>query len=116
MDLNNEYLVMIICLTLTILIEVSLAFILGVRKKRDFLNIILVNIMTNPIVVTLPILLYILFNYSVYRYSIYILEVLAVILEGLVYLKILKYRKLNPFALSLILNAVSFGIGLIFNI
>ena len=113
MEINNMALIMIRCLSLTIIIEGLLAFILGVRKKKDFLNIILVNIVTNPIVVTVPYLVYIVFNYNIYKYSIYVLEVLAFLIEGLIYLKVLDYKKISPFILSAILNLTSYGLGLL---
>jgi hypothetical protein len=113
MEINNMTLIMIRCLSLTIIIEGLLAFILGVRKKKDFLNIILVNIVTNPIVVTVPYLVFMLFGFRIYKYSIYILEVLAFLIEGLIYYKVLDYKKINPFIISAILNLSSYGLGLL---
>ena len=45
--------VMIVCLIFTVLIEITTALILKINKKKDLLNIVLVNIMTNPLVVAL---------------------------------------------------------------
>ena len=113
MEINNMALTMINCLSLTIIIEGLLALILGVRKRKDFLNIVLVNIVTNPIVVTVPFLIFILFGFRIYKYSIYILEVLAFLIEGLIYSKVLDYKKINPIVLSAILNLSSYGFGLL---
>ncbi len=113
MGINNMPLTMAVCLSLTILIEALIALLLGVRSKNDLLNIVLVNIMTNPIVVTVPYLIYTLFNFKIYKYSIYVLEVLAFLTEGLIYLKVLDYKKINPIILSAILNLSSYGIGLL---
>ena len=113
MGINNMPLTMAVCLSLTIIIEVLIALILGVRAKKDILNVVLVNVVTNPIVVTVPYLIYILFNYDIYKYSIYILEVLAFITEGLIYLKVLDYKKINPILLSAVLNLSSYGFGLL---
>jgi hypothetical protein len=77
-------------------IELIFAIILGIRDKKDILNVILVQVLTNPIVVTIPYLIYIEFGYIPYKVSIYILEVLAVLIEGFVYSKTLKYKKINP--------------------
>ena len=44
---------LIISLFLTIVIELSISLILGIRKKEDIYIVILVNICTNPIVVTI---------------------------------------------------------------
>ena len=113
MGINNMPLTMSVCLILTIIIECLIALILGIRSKKDIINVVLVNIVTNPIVVTVPYLVYILFNYDYYKYSIYILEVLAFLTEGLIYLKVLDYKKINPIILSAILNISSYGIGLL---
>ncbi len=112
MEINNMALTMIKCLSLTIIIEGIIALILGVRKRKDFLNIVLVNVVTNPIVVTVPYLVFILFGFRIYKYSIYTLEVLAFLSEGLIYFKVLDYKKINPFILSAILNLSSYGFGL----
>lgn len=115
MSLNNLPLIMIRCLLLTIIIELIIALIIGVRDKKDVINVILVNVITNPIVVLLPIIIYIKFGYTFEKISLYILEVLTVLLEGLIYKKVLKYKKINPFLISLILNLASFLIGELLN-
>lgn len=115
MSLNNLPLIMIRCLLLTIIIELIIALIIGIRDKKDIINVILVNVITNPIVVLLPIIIYIKFGYTFEKISLYILEVLTVLLEGLIYKKVLKYKKINPFLISLILNLASFLIGELLN-
>lgn len=106
---------LIICLILTIFLETFLAIILKVRTKKDILNIILVNILTNPIVVIVPFLLN---RYGRYarNISLFILELLTFITEGYIYQKTLKYQKIKPYTLSLILNLFSFGMGLLIKI
>jgi hypothetical protein len=106
---------MIKCLVCTIIIEVIIAYILKIRDKKDILNIILVNIVTNPIVVSLPILMLVKYGYKVRLNTLIFLEILTVIVEGLIYLKVLKYKKINPFIISLILNLSSYLIGEIIN-
>ena len=115
MGIDNMPLTILVCLLLTLIIESLVAFLIGVRKGKDFLNIILVNIVTNPIVVTVPYLIYIYFGFKFYNISIYVLEILTLIVEGLIYLKVLDYNKINPILLSAILNLCSYGIGLILN-
>ncbi len=106
--------VMLICLVMTIVIECGIAIILGYRKK-DLLNVLLVNLLTNPVVSTLPVY----FNYyhglRARNICLYILEVLVLIIEGFIYVKVLKRRKINGFLLSLILNASSYFLGLLLN-
>ena len=115
MKINDLPIIMIKCLLCTIIIECIIGFIIGVRNKKDFLNIILVNIVTNPIVVSVPIYVMINYDYNARYTTLYILEVLAVIVEGLIYSKVLKYKKINPFLISLILNLGSYFIGEVIN-
>lgn len=105
---------MVKCLILTILIETVIAFILGYRKK-DLLNVILVNIVTNPIVTTIPV--YFNIKYGVFERNIalLVLEITTLFTEGFIYFKCLERRKINPFILSLLLNLASYGLGLIIN-
>lgn len=102
-------------LVLTIIIELILGLILGIRDKKDIINLILVNVITNPMVVMIQTLLLKYFGHNVEIIGIIILEVLAVLVEGLIYKKVLKYKKINPILLSLILNVTSFFIGELIN-
>jgi len=106
--------VMVICLVSTLIIECGLAIIIGYRKK-DLLNIFLANCLTNPIVSSIPVY----FNYyhglKARNISLLILEILTLFVEGLIYHKYLKRRKINGFLLSLILNASSYLLGLVIN-
>lgn len=114
MNINELPLIMLICLSSTIVIELIMSLLLGIRNKKDILNVILVNIMTNPLVVS--ILMYItynrLFNTTI---SIIILEILVVLIEGFAYKKVLTFNKINPYILSLILNISSYFIGGLLN-
>lgn len=114
MNINEFPLIMLICLSSTIVIELIMSLLLGIRNKKDILNVILVNIMTNPLVVS--ILMYItynrLFNTTI---SIIILEILVILTEGFTYKKVLTFDKINPYVLSLILNISSYFIGRLLN-
>ena len=103
------------CLLSTIIIELLVAFILKVRDKKDILNIILVNITTNPLLVTTTTYINIIYGLKYRNILIYPFEILVVLVEGLVYKKYLKYKKINPYLLSFILNVSSYLIGLIIN-
>lgn len=115
MLINELPKLMIRCLICTIIIELVFAIILGIKNKKDLINIILVNVLTNPIVVSLPI--YILFKYNKeYSNIIFvILETMTFVVEGFIYKKNLKFKKINPFLISLILNLFSYFIGEIIN-
>ena len=114
MNINELPLIMLICLSSTIVIELIMSLLLGMRNKKDILNVILVNIMANPLVVS--ILMYItynrLFNTTI---SIIILEILVILTEGFTYKKVLTFDKINPYVLSLILNISSYFIGELLN-
>lgn len=104
--------VMLICLLCTIIIECTVALILGYRKK-DLLNVLLVNLLTNPIVSSVPV--YFNYHYGLRARNIVliILEIITFIVEGFIYVKVLQRRKINGFILSLILNLSSYLIGLL---
>ena len=103
--------IMVMCLIITLVIELFFAWLFKVRKKKDFINVALANIITNPIVVITP--RFISFNYGFYLYDIclIILEILTVIVEGFLYQRYLQYKKINPYLLSLLLNLLSYFIG-----
>ncbi len=106
---------MIFNLFSTIIIESLSAFILKVRKGKDFVNIILVNILTNPIVNAVPFYMNIKYGIMYRNMSLLILEVLAILVEGFVYSKYLEYKKIKPYLLALILNICSYFIGVLIN-
>lgn len=112
--MNIPY-IMIRCLLFTIIIELIIALLLKVRSKGDILNVILVNIVTNPIVVIVPVFMYIHFGYYPQIISLIVLEILTVLVEGFIYKKTLDYKKINPFLLALILNVFSYLVGEIIN-
>jgi len=107
--------IMATCLIVTIISEIIVALIIGVREKKDLVNIVLVNIITNPLVVIIPI--YCNFKYGLLGRNIclYTLEILTVLVEGFIYYKVLKYKKINGFLLSFILNLSSYLIGILTN-
>ncbi len=111
MLLNDLPYIMLICLMLTIISELLVAILIKIKDKKDFLNIMLANCMTNPIVVSFPIYFYVRFGVIERNTCLIILEILTVIIEGIVYKKYLKFDKINPFTLSLILNFSSYVIG-----
>mgnify|MGYP003305704049 CR=1 FL=1 len=97
-------------LGLTLILELGVAAILGIRRARDLLMVTLVNVLTNPIVV-------LVLNLALLRggpswYLVAALEISAVGVEGLLYRNRLE-TPWNPFLLSLILNATSFFGGLL---
>ena len=112
MSLNKFIFIMIRCLILTILIETSIGYIMGYRKK-DLLNILLVNVMTNPLVTSVPVYFNFFYGVMCRNIVLLILEVLTIIIEGIIYKKYLERKKINGICLSLLLNASSYLIGVI---
>lgn len=102
-------------LLFTVIIETAIGIIIGIRNRKDILNVILVNVITNPFVTVIPITLNLYVSVYARRVSLLILEVLVLITEALIYKKVLNYKKINWFIISLILNASSFGIGELIN-
>lgn len=115
MSLSNLTYILIRCLILTIVIELIVGLILSIRNKKDIFSIIIVNVITNPIVVLSQSILRIKTNYTIEVIGIIILEILVVLVEGLIYKKVLKYKELNPFIFSLLLNSSSLFIGELIN-
>jgi hypothetical protein len=117
MNFNELPIIMLKCLLLTILIECIIGFIIGVRDKKDLLNILLVNILTNPIVVSIPVLVMLKSTPTNRYYCLFILEIVTFLIEGFIYSKVFKYKKINPYIVSLIMNLGSYFIGeIIYNI
>lgn len=116
MILKQLPLIMLKCLIVTLLLECIVAFILRVKNKKDYFNIVLVNLLTNPLLVSFTVLSGILINMQFRIILTVILEILAIIIEGFIYHKVLKYKKINGFVLSLLLNISSYFIGSLFNI
>ena len=106
---------LIVSLILTLIIELSISLLLGIKKSKDIIVIICANICTNPLVVYISNCLK-LFNLK-YEYIIIviILEILAILVEFLIYKKYLQYKKISPLIVSIINNLISFYIGIIIN-
>ena len=98
-----------ISLVLTIILELIFAFIAGIRNKKDFMLVTLVNILTNPPVV----LAYYLFTYYTMWNKVLILlplEILAVLAEAYYYQSYGKNIH-HPLLFSLFANGFSFVMG-----
>lgn len=110
--MDNEVLLsMAVSLGLTLVLELCFCLAVGVRGRRDLLLVVLVNVLTNPLVVSLHSLLSL--KTALPEAAIVIpLELSAFLVEGLCY----KYRSESirrPFLLSLGANAFSYLCGLL---
>lgn len=103
------------CLLYTIIIEILIAYLIKIRRKKDIINVILVNCITNPLVSSIPVYFNIRFGLIERNISLIILEILTVLTEGYIYKRVLNYKKINPYLISIILNTTSYLIGEIIN-
>ena len=102
---------LVISLTLTILLESGFFLLIGKRNKKDLLLLVLVNIITNPVVV-LSYLLALL--YADWDQSLIILplELFAVLTEWFYYNKYGQDFRC-PYLFSALANLFSFGTGVL---
>lgn len=115
MFLYTDYLSLLIySLLLTIFLEIIFSIIFGLRKK-DLINVLLVNVLTNPLINCIHPLFLFEYGKTAQIICLFILEILVVIVEGFVYQKTLNYKRINLFVLSLILNLISFMLGTVLN-
>jgi len=98
-----------ISLTMTITFESLFYFLCGKRNKKDLLLVVLVNVVTNPVVVLLYSLTAVLTDWNRFIVTA-ALEVLAVLTEWYFYRTYSKCLK-HPFVFSLSANIFSFTAG-----
>ena len=96
-------------LALTLVLEAGFFLLVGKRDKKDLLLLLLVNILTNPVVV---LSFWLTTRYTGWNPVLVIipLELFAVLTEGYYYKKYGQSFK-HPFLFSLAANAFSFGVG-----
>lgn len=104
---------LIVSLLLTIIIEISISFIIGIREKEDFKVVFWTNVLTNPVVVYIANCVKLLNNNVIYNIIVFIMEVLVIIVEFSIYKKFLDYKKKSPLLISSINNIISFSLGII---
>ena len=120
MEINTLLTALGLSLGLTLILEVGFFFILfyiagnfffsAPWNKKDILLVILVNTLTNPVVVLIYRILY--FNSNINTVMIILpLEVFAVLTEGFIYKKSACCIK-RPFLFSLMANTFSYIMGL----
>ena len=104
---------LIMALALTIVIENTVLFIVGVKEKDDFILMTLINVITN---IPANILYQLNLQYNIINKYICmaVLEVAVVAVERL-YLKKYMKTEMNPLHTALIVNAASFAGGIIWN-
>ena len=102
-----------ISLSVTLLIEGLIAFWWGLRGKKSFLLVLLVNVLTNP----LAVLVYWLYQVYAGAHSLpvqVIIELAVVIVEAYIYKSFAeddRFRIPRPIGLAIVANVLSWGIG-----
>jgi len=104
---------LLLSLGLTLVFESGTAWLLGMRKGKDFLLLLLVNVFTNPLLGLILDLYWLHMGVMPGLWLILPMEALVVAAEGALYKGRLEFRKVNPYVLSLILNGLSYLGGLI---
>jgi len=107
----NEELIfaLAISLILTLVLETGFFLLTGKRNRKDLLLVIMVNILTNPIVVLLYWLAFFYTSMSLVMVKA-VLEVFAVLTEGHYYNKYGQSFN-HPYLFSVAANTFSFGTG-----
>ena len=113
----------LICLLLTEILELGIIKILGVKNKKNFLVIFLINVVTNLILSYITFLLSVYKNISFYDY-VFMAEITIIVVEGIMLdkhfdyesedffiNKITKNKKLKSMIFSVIINIISIVIG-----
>lgn len=102
---------LVVSLTLTLILETGLFLLIGKRDKKDLLLVVMVNILTNPVVVLLYWLMALRTSWN--RVIVIVpLEIFAVLIEGYYYKKYGRKFK-NPYLFSFSANMFSYWIGVL---
>ncbi|TYQ12846.1 UNVERIFIED_CONTAM: hypothetical protein Cloal_3882 [Acetivibrio alkalicellulosi] len=101
----------LIALILTVLIECFISFIFGYRLRKYLLTITLINVITNP---CLNLIILIINNLGYLNFIIVsILEFMVVLIEWKLLFYVLNKDSIKLLFLSIIINLFSFGLGLL---
>ena len=101
---------LVTALVLTAVIEAACGFIIGIRSRRGQLVILLANLITNPLLNCILILVSFYISPSLFYYCLVPLEIIVILAEGAIYRSILRPR-MQPFLLSAVLNSCSLFLG-----
>ena len=104
-------LIITVLIILTQGIELLFAFFTGIRSKGELLLIFYANIAVNTPSILISRLCYYFGGVSLYKYA-FLLEILVVTVEGIIFSKYSKSIK-HPFIFAFAINALSFTAGLI---
>ena len=108
MEIVINILIQMLCnLSLTIIIELGIALLLGIKEKKDILNLIVINMMVVVYLTSNNVIIYFLF---------FLFEIMVIDLEYRFYKKKLVFKKISLLLLSIMLNISSLILGLIISV
>jgi len=117
-DHTNELLSLVVRIFATVLIETAVALLFGLRRKKEFLAVLGVNITTQIILNTALNVINYSAGWMAFTACYVFLEIIVFVVEAVIYSFIMKKlgenRRSAAFCVmySFVANAVSFGIGL----
>lgn len=103
----------LLALILTLIIELSVAYIFGFRNKKSIITIIVANLITHPLLCYFLLMNSVIFIIPINYFSIIVLEILVVLLESILLFFALKQKYLDILKLSFGINIASFLVGLL---
>jgi hypothetical protein len=114
-DFLALFLMFLIPLVLTLVLELFMAYLFGYRKKKEILAITFINLITNPlmnfIILVLAIYFELFYNFSIF-YPL-VLEFLVIIVEWLLLKYTIDQKSSSLLKLSIVMNLFSLIFGLI---
>jgi len=102
-----------IALLLTLIIELSVVYLIGFRDKKSLLSVVCVNIISHPILCYILWINMALMLFKVNFFSVIILEIIVVILEAILLTFALRKRFITMLMISFAMNFISFVAGLL---
>ena len=114
MTLEYLPLIMLRAFALTLAIECAVAYVMGCRSGRSQRTVVLVNLLTNPLLVSVGAAVSYWAGQQYLAIATMFMEIAAVITEAFFY-KRERSIEINPLLLSLVCNAASFAAGEILN-
>lgn len=96
----------------TVITESVVAFIWGIREKKDFFIILLINTVTNLTLNSILLMLRLYLPYESIIACVLFMEVAVFVSEAMMFKRLLTLCR-HPFAFSAVMNAASFCCGLL---
>lgn len=104
---------LLIALLLTIIIELFIGFISGLKSKRELVTIFLANLITNP---SINFIYYLLYPSKSSILFLIFAEILIVFFEWQIYKMIIDRKSTQLLKISLVCNFTSFSFGVLINL